>query len=94
MIAWIAIPDGLDEPEAVRALAAPWALAVVAGASFVAMGGALLIRQFVPWFESDILWPVVVIVAGLLMLVTGIGRRDRRRRNGQGVRRPAAVPGV
>jgi phage shock protein C len=77
VIAWIAIPDSLDEPEPVRPSAAPAAMAVVAGASLVAVGGVLLVRQFVPWFEADIVWPVVVIVAGLLVLVTGLGRRDR-----------------
>jgi phage shock protein C len=77
VIAWIAIPDNLAEPETVRSPAAPGTLAMVAGGVLVAVGGVLLIRQLVPWFEMDVVWPVVVIVAGLLVLVTGLGRRER-----------------
>jgi len=77
VIAWIAMPDNLEEPETVRAPATPGAVAVVAGGVLVAVGGVLLIRQLVPWFEMGVVWPVVVIVAGLLVLVTGLGRRQR-----------------
>lgn len=77
VIAWIAVPESADGPEAVRPPAASAALAVIAGVSLVAVGGVWLVRELVPWFETDIVWPVIVVVAGLLVLVTGIRRREK-----------------
>ncbi|HHY33452.1 MAG TPA: PspC domain-containing protein [Firmicutes bacterium] len=51
--------------------------AKVLGIALVCVGGLLLARNFCPWFDFGALWPVVLIIAGAILLATGLGGRGR-----------------
>jgi phage shock protein PspC (stress-responsive transcriptional regulator) len=51
---------------------------LIAGAVLIAIGGFFLIREFVPWFEWRLWWPVGLIGLGALLLVLALlpGRKS------------------
>jgi hypothetical protein len=40
------------------------------GAALVALGALLLLRTVVPWLGADLFWPLVVIGAGVLVVIS------------------------
>jgi len=71
LIAWVAIPDEVGnetEPVVRRINQHGWT--VVAGASLVALGALLLLRNLVPWFGLGLFWPLVVVGVGVLVLTS------------------------
>jgi phage shock protein C len=46
--------------------------ALIAGVVLVAIGGVFLIREFVPWFDWHLWWPVGLIALGGLLLVLAL----------------------
>lgn len=71
LVAWVAIPDAsADEPEAAAPQADRHAVVLAVGAALVALGALLLLRVFAPWFGADLFWPLVVIGAGILVVVS------------------------
>jgi phage shock protein C len=71
VIAWIIIPEATGpEPAPSERVENRHGLAVVVGAALVALGGLLLLNQFIPWFSAAIFWPIVVVVVGVLVLTS------------------------
>lgn len=69
LIAWVVIPeeDGA-EPATPTPAVDRHGVAVVVGASLVALGALLLVRQVVPWFSSAIFWPIVIVAIGIAVV--------------------------
>ena len=77
-------PDGA--PAAAPPPAADWATqeqrirrggsggAVIFGAILIVLGVWFLIDQYVPAFNSDLLWPVALVVLGIVLLVVALRR--------------------
>jgi len=65
----------LDDHE-FRSVGAPWLLGLV----LVALGGFLLIRNFVPLLHWIPFWPILIILVGILVM-TGAFRHEPRERN-------------
>jgi phage shock protein PspC (stress-responsive transcriptional regulator) len=51
--------------------------ALVFGVILILVGGYFLIREYVPQIDTDIVWPIVVIVVGLLLLFGALRPRAR-----------------
>jgi phage shock protein C len=51
--------------------------ALVFGVILILLGGYFLVREYVPQIETDMVWPVVVIVVGLLLLLGALRPRTR-----------------
>jgi len=73
LIAWLVIPEerpgeNLGPPAAAHARS----LRVVAGGALVLLGAVLLVRELTPsWFDDRYVWPVALILIGLLVLTRG-----------------------
>jgi phage shock protein C len=71
IVAWVVIPeDAGDEAEPVGRYSGSHGWTLVVGAGLVALGGLLLARQLVPWFDLALFWPLVVVGVGLLVLTS------------------------
>jgi phage shock protein C len=71
IIAWIAIPEAaVDEPEPPVDPSTRNKAAVVTGTALVALGVLLLGRTVMPWFDSAMFWPLVVVGGGVLLVAT------------------------
>ena len=84
-IAWIAIPEGspgeagtsasltaVYGPAAEADRARSRAAAVtVAGAALVALGVLMLLNRVLPWVDAALLWPLIVVGAGVAILTSG-----------------------
>jgi phage shock protein C len=71
VIAWIVIPEAEPgEPEGTAAPANRHTVAVAVGAALLGLGVLLLVRQWMPWFGAGMFWPLVVVAAGVLILVS------------------------
>jgi phage shock protein C len=71
LIGWAVIPE---DPEGTQPLPArpvnSHGASVAVGAALIALGALLLLRMFVPWFSMALFWPLVVVGAGVLILVS------------------------
>jgi phage shock protein C len=71
VLAWVVIPEAAeDEPEWAGPQPGRHAVAIAVGAALVALGALMLGHQWMPWLGADVFWPVVIIAAGLLVLVS------------------------
>ncbi len=71
IIAWIAIPEvAEDEPEPPAPPASRARAALTLGIGLIVVGGLLIARTVVPWFDSSLFWPLVVVCGGLLLVLT------------------------
>lgn len=71
IIAWIAIPEVAEnEPEAPAPPSSRTRAALTLGVGLVVLGALLLARSVLPWFDSALFWPLVVITGGLLLVLT------------------------
>jgi phage shock protein C len=52
--------------------------ALVLGAILIIVGGFFLLRQFIPALNLGFLWPVLVIIGGVLLIATAMARNSRR----------------
>lgn len=76
LLSWLLIPEQSEgEVLTAREGASRADGAVVVGVALVGVGLMLLFNNLFPWFDR-IMWPMVVIVAGLALLYSG-RRRDR-----------------
>lgn len=71
LIGWAVIPEDPEgtEPPPPRPVNGHGA-SVAVGAALIALGALLLLRMFVPWFSMALFWPLVVVGAGVLILVS------------------------
>ena len=77
---------GTSQPTAAEAPAADWSGrdeqlrhrgsggAVIFGVILIALGAWFLIDQFVPAIDTDLLWPVALVVLGIVLLVIALRR--------------------
>jgi phage shock protein C len=71
LLAWVVIPDAEGpEPERPAAPAGRGTVAIAVGAAIVGLGGLLILREWLPGLGAGIFWPLVVIAAGGLVLVS------------------------
>ena len=71
IVAWIVIPEAAEgEPEGPADPQSRHGAAVALGAGLIGLGGLLLLRGTVPWFNSDIFWPVLVVAGGVLLVIS------------------------
>lgn len=69
LIAWLVIPEeNGTEPATPTPGVNRHGVAVVVGASLVALGALLLVQQVVPWFSSAIFWPIVIVAVGVAVV--------------------------
>lgn len=71
VVAWIAIPEdtGGDEPWPTTSVSRH-GVAVAVGAGLIAIGAFLLLRDLLPWFGWAVFWPIVVVAAGVLVVIS------------------------
>lgn len=74
LLAWLLIPEQRPGESLGRGRSSMDG-SIVVGVALVAIGLMLLVNTLVPWFDR-VMWPLVVIAAGLALLYTGT-RRDR-----------------
>jgi phage shock protein C len=71
VIAWIVVPEAQEgDPEPTGPRADRHAVAVTVGACLVGLGGLMLVRVWLPGFGTGMFWPLVVVVAGVLVLLS------------------------
>lgn len=71
LIAWVVLPEAdTEEPERTASPAGRHAVAIAVGAGLVGLGVLLLVRQWMPWFGTELFWPLVVVAVGALVLTT------------------------
>ena len=49
---------------------------VILGAILVLIGAWALAREFIPWFNWGVLWPIGLVVIGVVILLTAVRRRS------------------
>jgi phage shock protein C len=83
LIAWIAIPE--ETPGEARASTAPVygpeaeanrarsrATAItIGGAALVVAGALMLLNRVLPWVDAALVWPLIVVAAGVAILMSG-----------------------
>lgn len=75
VIAWMVIPeaeseDGTDDPAPEPPRASRHSVAITVGACLVGLGALLLLHNWLPGFGAHLFWPLVVVAAGVLVLVS------------------------
>jgi phage shock protein C len=71
LLAWLLIPEATgDEPALPPRSSNGHGAAIVVGVALVAAGALLLLRAIIPWFDSGLFWPLVVVAAGILIVVS------------------------
>jgi phage shock protein C len=71
VVAWIVIPEGEPgEPERTAPAANRQSVAIAVGAVVVGLGGLLVVRPWMPGMGAGMLWPLVIVAAGVLFLVS------------------------
>lgn len=76
IVAWLIIPEEKPDEEVATGQATLGSQGpMVAGIALMAIGFMLLINNVVPWLDR-IMWPAMIVAAGLALIYTG-GRRDR-----------------
>lgn len=71
IVAWIVIPEAADgEPEGPADAQSRHGTALALGAGLIGLGGLLLLRGMVPWFSSDVFWPLLVVAGGALLVAS------------------------
>jgi phage shock protein C len=83
-IAWVAIPEDAggapdmgvtpvrETPEEAASRARSRTTAItITGATLVVAGALMLVNRLVPWLDADLVWPIVVVAAGVAILTSG-----------------------
>lgn len=68
LIGWLVIPKQRRGEEVERGPGDGAGARVVAGLALVVFGLILLVRHFVPWFGTGLLWPFVLLALGVALL--------------------------
>jgi hypothetical protein len=55
-----------------RATGEPGRGGLVAGAILIVIGAFFLVREFVPWFDWNLWWPIGLIGLGALLLIVAL----------------------
>ena len=55
-----------------RASGQPGRSGLVAGAILIVIGAFFLVREFVPWFDWNLWWPIGLIGLGALLLIVAL----------------------
>lgn len=71
IVAWVLIPEAADENDEQPASPANQrTVGVAIGAGLIALGLLLLIREWFPWFDAAVFWPLVVVAVGAFILIS------------------------
>ncbi len=85
VIAWIVVPEGDTGPagpgataaqagpredETSRARSRTTAVTIM-GAALVAIGALMLLNRVLPWLDAALVWPIVLVAAGVSILTSG-----------------------
>jgi phage shock protein C len=71
LVAWLVIPEAegdLDDGPADAE--ARHKTAMVLGAALIGLGALLLLRGLVPWFDTQLFWPLLVVAGGVLLVIS------------------------
>jgi len=78
LIAWIAIPQaGAADAEPPAPAESSTSVSLIAGVLLLLVGAVLLVRQVVPWFETAVVWPLLLLAVGVLVIVSATSRGRR-----------------
>jgi len=47
---------------------------LVVGGALVVLGSIILLRRVVPWFDSQVVWALLLVALGAYILVKGVRR--------------------
>jgi phage shock protein C len=70
-------PTRAQRRAARRAAPGPSSGGIVFGVILILVGGWFLLRQFVPWFDFDLLWPLILVGVGVILVVAAVSRPAR-----------------
>lgn len=75
IVLWIVIPEASPEEDVA------WTSsernetgALVIGGALVVIGVVLILRRIIPWFDSELVWPLLLVGLGALILLKGVRR--------------------
>ena len=72
IILWVVIPEASPSAEvAAPSVQQSGSGALLLGGALVFIGVAILLRQIIPWFDSDLLWPLLLVGLGAAILLKG-----------------------
>ena len=73
-IGWFVIPaETKQDPVGESRTSDAETTRVLVGASLLAVGAILLLHEVIPWFDP-LIWPMLLLVAGAVILVQGLRR--------------------
>ncbi|MEU4421510.1 PspC domain-containing protein [Actinoplanes sp. NPDC024001] len=76
IIAWIAIPEDSGELSSGVSPSSSGTLSWYVGLVLITLGGVLLLRLAMPWFDVSLAWPLLIIVTGIIVLISATRRRS------------------
>lgn len=75
IVLWIVIPEATPEEDVAAVSGRHHELGgLIVGGALVVVGGIVLLRRFVPWFDSQVIWAFLLICLGGYILVKGVNR--------------------
>ena len=71
LVAWLVIPEAEgDLEDAPTDAETRQRTAIVLGAALIGLGALLLLRGMVPWFDTELFWPLLLVAGGALLVIS------------------------
>jgi phage shock protein C len=75
IVLWIVIPEATPDEDVAAVAGDRRELGgLIVGGALVVIGAIILLRRVVPWFDSQVVWAVLLITLGGYILVKGVRR--------------------
>ena len=75
IVLWIVIPEATPDEDVAAVAGDRRELGgLIIGGALVVIGAIILLRRVVPWFDSEVVWAVLLIALGGYILVKGVRR--------------------
>lgn len=75
IVLWIAVPEATTAEDVAMPARTSQALGgLLFGGALVVVGAIILLRRFVPWFDGEVVWAILLIGLGAFVLLKGIRR--------------------
>lgn len=75
VVSWIVIPEAdADEPLAAAPSSNAETARVIVGGVLIALGAIILFERILPWFDSTVVWALVLIAIGAAVMFRGMQR--------------------